>query len=166
MVTIAEYQTNEKKFATCIEEIGKRCATSLEYLANIPRESWTRANDRGYRHGFMKTNLSESYNAIIKGVRSLLVLALLRKIFYNCVGYFQHAKMASNVICKGIAYIEEAFKSIEKWIEKATRHKVKNFSRSMGIYEMETGSYMTEHGKKGGYKYTIDIISRTCTCKK
>ena len=63
-------------------------------------------------------------------------------------------------------YTREASKLMEKWSTKTTYHKVKTFNKQMGIYEVETGLYITEHKKKGGHLHMVGIISRTCTCKK
>ena len=115
----------------------------------------------------MTTNLSESYNAVIKGARSLPISALVRKLFYNCVGYFQQRqKEASSAIRNGIVFTDIASKTIEKWRLRATRNKVKTFSRPLGIYEVETRIYTTEYGKKGGHKHTVEIFNKKCTCKK
>ena len=58
MVTKVGYQTNKRKFATIIKEIGKRHTSALNYVTNIPKEQWGRAYDGGYRHGFMTTKHS------------------------------------------------------------------------------------------------------------
>ena len=60
MVTKAGYETNKRKFATRIEEIGKRHTGAFNYITNIPKGQWARAYDGSYRHGFMTTNYSES----------------------------------------------------------------------------------------------------------
>ena len=115
----------------------------------------------------MTTNHSASYNALIKGRRSLPILALVRKLFYNYIGYFQQRfKAASSAIRNGIVFTDIASKIIEKWRSKATHHKVKTFSGPLGIYEVETRIYTIKYGKKGGHKHTIEIFSKTCTCKK
>ena len=89
MVSDVGYHTNERKLATTIQEIVKSRLSAEEYLTAILRERWTRAYDRGYKHGFMTMNHSESYNVVIKGARSLPIGFLLKKLFYSCVGYFQ-----------------------------------------------------------------------------
>ena len=46
-------------------------------------------------------NLSESYNVVLINARRLLMIALVEKNFYNCIGYF-------------VARNEEVINEIEK----------------------------------------------------
>jgi hypothetical protein len=55
-----------------------------QWLEKIPREKWTQAYDGGKRYGHMTTNLAESLNSVLKGVRALPILALV-KIFKSTI---------------------------------------------------------------------------------
>lgn len=72
-----------------LELVKHRKDDTLDYFNDIPLQKWTLSHDNGFRYGYMTINLSESYNAIFKGVRKLPVATLVKKIFYNCVGYFK-----------------------------------------------------------------------------
>ena len=51
-------------------------------------EKWTLAHDGGNRYGAMTTNLSESFNGILKSARNLPITALVELTYYRCVAYF------------------------------------------------------------------------------
>ena len=51
-------------------------------------QKWTLAHDGGHRYGTMTTNLSESFNGILKSARNLPITALVKLTYYRCVAYF------------------------------------------------------------------------------
>ena len=48
-------------------------------------EQWTYSHDGGHRYGAMITNLSECFNSVLKGARSLPKTALVKFTFFKLV---------------------------------------------------------------------------------
>ena len=82
-------------------------------------EKWTLAHDGGHRYREMTTNLSESFNRILKSARNLLITALVELTYYHCVAYFadQYTKALVEVIAGELitAYAKNKF---NKWGKK------------------------------------------------
>ena len=97
-------------------ELTKLKADARHYFEDIPREQWTLAFDGGYRYGYMTTNLSKSYNAVLKEARKLPVAALVEKTFYNCARYFvtRHAE-AEKMMAKGEYLTKYAHDMHQRW---------------------------------------------------
>ena len=57
-------------------------------LENIPFEKWALSHDRGLRYGIMTTNIYEVFNSVLKGARSLPVIALVQLTFFRLNSYF------------------------------------------------------------------------------
>ena len=59
-----------------------------QWLEAIPLGIWALSHDRGRRYGIMITNMSEVFNSVFKGARSLLITALVQLTFFRLNGYF------------------------------------------------------------------------------
>ena len=53
-----------------------------QWLEAIPLEKWTLSHDGSRRFGIMTTNMYEVFNSVLKGARSLLVIALVQSTFF------------------------------------------------------------------------------------
>ena len=53
-----------------------------------PFEKWALSQDRGQRYGIMTTNMYEDFNSVLKGPRSLPVIALVQLTFFKLNSYF------------------------------------------------------------------------------
>ena len=85
-------------------------------------EKWTLAHDGGHCYGAMTTNLSESFNGILKSARNLPITALVEHTYYCCVAYFanQYTKACAKVTAGEYitAYAKNKF---NKWEKKGTK---------------------------------------------
>ena len=100
-------------------------------------EKWTLAHDGGHRNGAMTTNLSKSFNGILKSARNLPITALVELTYYCCVAYFanQYTKACAKVTAGEYitAYAKNKF---NKWEKKAPKHSVIMFSHEDGLFEV------------------------------
>ena len=84
-------------------------------------EKWTLAHD-GHCYGAMTTNLSESFNRILKSARNLPITALVELTYYRCVAYFadRYTKACAEVTADEhiTAYAKNKF---NKWEKKGTK---------------------------------------------
>ena len=69
----------------CIIKYNEEASKQLD---EITVEQWTYSHDGGHRHGARTTNLSECFNGVLKGTRSLPITALVKLTFFKLVSYF------------------------------------------------------------------------------
>ena len=89
-----------------------------KYLRYIPVQKWTLAHDGGHHYGAMTTNLSESFNGILKSARNLPKIALVELTYYCYVAYFvdRYTKACVEVTASELitAYAKNKFNKWEK----------------------------------------------------
>ena len=52
-------------------------------------EKWTRAyDDGGWRYKFQTSNMAESFNSVLKGIRAMPINAIVSFTFYRLVAWF------------------------------------------------------------------------------
>ena len=101
----------------------------------IPFEKWALSHDGGRRYGMMTTNMSEVFNNVLKGARSLLVTALVQLIFFRLNTYFVARReqgcnrLASDQQCN--AYVDAKIKA----------HVVKAGSFEIVLYDHNQGQF-------------------------
>ncbi|KAK9984987.1 hypothetical protein SO802_034512 [Lithocarpus litseifolius] len=68
------------------------------YLTSEDVEKWTQSHDGGRRYGAMKTNISECFNGVLKGARSLPIAAMVEFTWCKLVAYFhdRHKQITSD----------------------------------------------------------------------
>ena len=86
------------------------------------KNKWTKAYDEdGRRWGHMTTNLAESINSVLKGVRFLPVLGLVKATFYRMNHYWVergqtiHAQMLAREV-----FSEDVKKKLAMCVQKAS----------------------------------------------
>ena len=57
--------------------IGRINSEALQWLEAVPFQLWALSHNGGRRYGLMTTNISEVFNGVLKGARSLPVTALV-----------------------------------------------------------------------------------------
>ncbi len=61
-----------------------------DWIRDLPKQKWALLYDTdGRRYGIMTTNNAESYNMVLRGVRSLPLVAIVEFIMYGCAKYFR-----------------------------------------------------------------------------
>ena len=66
-----------------MDTIGRINLESQRWLKAIPLKKWALSHDGGRRYGKMTTNMSEVFNSVFKGARSLLVTTLVELTFFS-----------------------------------------------------------------------------------
>ena len=68
-----------------------------DWICCVPEQKWALLYDtEGRRYGIQTTNNAESYNMIMRGVRSLPLVGIVEFILYGCAQYFRDRYMAVN----------------------------------------------------------------------
>ena len=80
--------STKRKFNKHMTKIGRINSEAQQWLETIPFQLWALSHDGGQRYGIMTTNISEVFNSVLKGARSLPVTALVQLTFYRLNSYF------------------------------------------------------------------------------
>ena len=84
----------------------------------------------------MTTNLSECFNGVLRGARSLPITAMVQYIFFKLVSYFDAKRNQTQAqLDDGKVFSEYATDIFEKNKEKAAKHgPVTRYNRRSGIF--------------------------------
>ena len=88
LVCRAAVATTPRKMNRHMATIGRINLETLQWLEAIPLPLWALSHDGGRRYGIMTTNMSEVFNSVLKGARSLPITALLQLAFSRLNSYF------------------------------------------------------------------------------
>ena len=80
--------TKVGKFNKHMNTIMRINLEAQRWLETTPFEKWALSHDRGRRYGIMATNMSEVFNSVLKGARSLPVTALVQLTSFMLNSYF------------------------------------------------------------------------------
>ena len=80
--------TKQRKFNRHMAIIRRINLKAQQWLETIPLEKWALSHDRGRKYGIMTTNMSEVFNIVLKGARSLPIIALVQLTYFRLNDYF------------------------------------------------------------------------------
>ncbi|CAO2830964.1 unnamed protein product [Amaranthus hypochondriacus] len=110
--------------------------------------------------------MSEVFNRVLKGARSLLITALVQMTFYRVNSYFvARRSMAKERLEAGFIYTPNPTITIEKNLLKSAFHVVTPFDDEQRLFEVKTGRGNRPLGK-GGNVHSVNLVKKTCTCEK
>ncbi|XP_075636632.1 uncharacterized protein LOC142608856 [Castanea sativa] len=100
MVMRAGMENQLLKYQITRDRITQLNADGDKYLRELLVQKWTLAHDGGHRYGAMTTNLSKSFNGVLKSARNLPITALVELTYYRCVAYFadRYTKARAEII--------------------------------------------------------------------
>ena len=78
----------EHKFNRHMTTIRRINSEAQQWLEAIPFQLWALSHDGGRRYEIMTTNISEVFNSVLKGARSLPLTALVQLTFFRLNNYF------------------------------------------------------------------------------
>ena len=88
LVCKATLATKVRKFNKHMDTIERINLEAQQWLEAIPFEKWALSHDGGQRYRIMTPNMSEVFNSVLKGTRSLSVTALVKFTFFRLKMYF------------------------------------------------------------------------------
>ncbi|XP_050258846.1 uncharacterized protein LOC126703818 [Quercus robur] len=166
MVMWAGMENQLRKYQITRDRITQLSADGEKYLREMLVEKWTLAYDGGHRYGAMTTNLSESFNGILKSARNLPITALVELTYYCCVAYFadRYTKACAEVTA-GERITTYAKNKFNKWEKKAPKHSVTVFSHEDGLFEVRT-PINPNSAYRGNHRHEVNLRQNTCSCQK
>ncbi|KAK5786251.1 hypothetical protein PVK06_040884 [Gossypium arboreum] len=134
-----------------------------DYLCNIPFEQWTQAYNGGLRYGHMTSNLAEYINSVLKGMRHLLITAVVRETYFRLAALFpKRATSYKGQMQGGYVWCAKVLREINN--EKAganTMHTVCHDHDNLWFRVTEFDR--PNQGIIGG-QYRVHLRNRTCDC--
>ena len=82
--------TQERKFNATFELIEKVNRDAHQYPKDVPKDKWTLTFNKGCRYRAMTTNISECFNNVLKGTRSLPITAMVKYTWFKLNTYFNN----------------------------------------------------------------------------
>ncbi|KAH0637564.1 hypothetical protein KY289_037479 [Solanum tuberosum] len=126
-----------RKFEALMWEIQEENREAYEYLMRIPLNKWTVSHDDGKRWGVLTTNLSESFNELLKKARGLPVTAMVRLSLEQTVERYTRRCQTTHQLVEQNELWTSSFKmKWEKNYEGSKRHFVYDWNISTGVYEV------------------------------
>ena len=167
---VAARQLEVKFFHEKLEEI--KIATNAEgrqWLSGIMKDldKWTRSHDvGGWRYEFQCSNMAESFNKLLLGIRGMPVNAIVSFTFYKLNEFFiDRHKEALKLQSAGQRWSIKAKQHLETAKERAYTHDVKCFDHDRGIYEVDQRGGTTSDGEvRESRRHVVVLEDFSCTC--
>ena len=83
LVCKAALAPKQRKFNRHMATIRRINSEAQQWLEAIPLKIWALSHDGDRRYGIMTTNMSEVFNSVLKGARSLPITALVQLTFFS-----------------------------------------------------------------------------------
>ncbi|CAI9095883.1 OLC1v1031913C1 [Oldenlandia corymbosa var. corymbosa] len=150
------------KFLKFQQQLRECNEAGLAYMMAIPRERWSLAYDQDYaRWGMLTTNISESYNNVLKGVRFLPIRAVVESTLAKTIKFFRD-QYADALKCN-TPIGDKYWKKFCKYENTAATHKVELYDFQQQVYGVITG---WRRIGKGGNEHKVEYRDWRCSCKK
>jgi hypothetical protein len=139
----------EKKFETRLKELEKIINDDVNawLFEQLPDKSkWALTfNEGGSQYGIMTTNISEVFNFILKGIRSLSVSDIVDYTFHKYNEYFKNRwEKACQSLSKGERWGELGRKHILEQGEISNNEVVVLFNPVKLVYEVKSSSWTND----------------------
>ena len=128
----------------------------------MPKDKCDLTFDEGYRYGVMTTNISECFNGVLKGARSLPTMAMVKYTWFKLNAYFDDCRNKSisqlNLGKKWCKYALDIFMRNKAKVEhhRVTRQK---------SYQVDT-PHNPGTARHRDHTHGVNLLQRTCTCQK
>ncbi|XP_075665165.1 uncharacterized protein LOC142634789 [Castanea sativa] len=137
-----------------------------QYLKDVPKEKWALTFDEGYRYGAMTTNVSECFNGVLKGARSLPITAMVKYTWFKLNAHFDdHRNKSIEQLNSGKKWCKYALDIFMRNKEKAEHHRMTKLSAQQQSYQVDTPHNPGTAGH-GDHTHGVNLLQRTCTCQK
>ncbi|KAJ0470764.1 putative transcription factor interactor and regulator CCHC(Zn) family [Helianthus annuus] len=154
--------TQQRKYDHSVDLMKGIKPEAWEYLEEIGEDRWTLVHDRNNRRwGTLTTNISESFNHALKGIRMMPIKAIIERTFDKTVEHFlMNNQVAHNCRTRLAPYRYEWY---QIRYQNSRHHRLQEYSYVSGRYRVISKIQTNECG---GNDYTVEYYKETCTCGK
>ena len=134
------------KFNRHMAIIGKFNSEAQQWLEVILLKIWSLSRDGGRRYGILTTNMSEVFNSVLKGARSLPITALIQLTLYRLNSYFVVRKeQGANILASDEQYTPYVDAHIKAHVVKASSMAIVFYNHIQGRFYVKSRSGRTQH---------------------
>ncbi|XP_070037282.1 uncharacterized protein [Nicotiana tomentosiformis] len=163
LMWMAATDHQEHKFRRHMESIRKEDKRVYRWLIRHELDKWTLHADGGRRWEILTTNVSESFNGLLKSARGLPVTTMVRMSFKQMAERFvERAAIATSLMEKGVEFMPLPMKRFEKYRRRAHWHSFLQYDQDRNIFEIRTAI----HQNRGNNVHTINESTRLCSYGK
>ncbi|XP_070054050.1 uncharacterized protein [Nicotiana tomentosiformis] len=163
LMWMAATDHQECKFRRRMELIRQEDPEAYRLLMRHELDKWTSHADGGRRWGILTTNVSESFDGLLKSSHGLPVTAMVRMSFKQMAERFvERSKGVLSLIEMGIEFMPHPMKLFEKYRKRAQWHSFLQYCSERNIFEVCTSL----HHNCGNNIHTINEARRLCSCGK
>ena len=138
--------------------IGRINSEALQWLEAIPFQLWALSHDGGRRYELMTTNISEVFNSVLKGARSLLVTTLVQLTFFRLNSYFvARREVGANRLASAEKFTPYVDAKIQGHVVKAGLMEIVLYGNVKGLFHVKSRSGQTRR---------LNLHEKICTCGK
>jgi len=145
----------EHKYEELWERIENLHPEGAAYLRGIDPSMWTLYADEGWRWGMTTTNISESYNNVLRGARRLPIRALVECTLSKVVESFR--KNREKILTCDTPLPPYYMTKLDKHRAKATSHMVEEWAGSNICFTVRTIDDNV---------HDVRYVEQTCSCGK
>ena len=158
LVCRAALASTERKFKKHMNTIGRINSGALQGLEAVPFQLWALSHGGGQRYGLMTTNISEVFNSVLKGARSLPVTALVQLTFFRLNGYFvARREVGANRLASTEQFTPYVDAQIQGRVVKAGSMEIVLYDHVKGLFHVKS---------RRGRTHRVTLNEKTCTCVK
>lgn len=155
----ASYTCSEKKHNHHLRAMYAANPLVQKYLEAHHGKLWTRSKfGHTCKVDYVTSNLAESFNAKIKGLKALLVWEIFDKI--------RQMIMQKMVLRNRIGHVSYAGHLIIPPVIKALHLKCRHYQGTMSYLRRKEheAEVMYDNGQGGSWRYSLNLRERTCSC--
>ncbi|XP_070003498.1 uncharacterized protein [Nicotiana sylvestris] len=153
----------ECKFRRRTKSIRQEDERAYHWLMQHKLDKWTLHADGGRRWGTLTTNMSESFNGILKSARGFPVTAMVRMSFKQMAERFIEChRGASELMENGVEFMPIPMKRFEKYRRRAHWHSFLQYCNERNIFEVRTAI----HQNWGNNTHIVNEANILCSCGK
>ncbi|XP_059302069.1 uncharacterized protein LOC132053999 [Lycium ferocissimum] len=164
LMWLAATEHQKKKYKMRIEQIKTMSPLAYLWLKSLPKDKWTWHKNNGHRWGAMTTNVSESYNGLLKKAHGLPDTLMNRYTFKNLVDRFVERSTLADLLIADKKFwpriVEKKFD--EYWERSLKQTDMQQYNATELVFEILTFA----HEGKGGNIHKVSAEGKKCSCGK
>ncbi|XP_042065594.1 uncharacterized protein LOC121809116 [Salvia splendens] len=156
--------TQVRKYVRRRRALREESLIAIHELNKAKKENWSLCYDDELRWGVPSTNMSESYNNVLRGVRELPIRALVDLTFWRTVEWWADRKTE----------IQQTEGRLTPWARdklvandaKGQMHYCSVVARELGHYQIRSRPRVENGKAKGDNRQEVEFMDSKCSCGK
>ncbi|XP_042058817.1 uncharacterized protein LOC121803156 [Salvia splendens] len=153
-----------RKYVRRRRALREESLIAIHELNKAKKENWSLCYDDELRWGVPSTNMSESYNNVLRGVRELPIRALVDLTFWRTVEWWADGKTE----------IQQTEGRLTPWARdklvandaKGQMHYCSVVARELGHYQIRSRPRVENGKAKGDNRLDVEFMDSKCSCGK